>query len=422
MPADRCSVLFYPRRQSEPLVAGDLRLLPGLKGSVFEYSEAFLANPGAIALDPIALPLRPGGIVTPRDGAFLVPDAFSDAGPDAWGRAVLDRMANLERSSEFDYLLAAGPNRIGALGFSADAARPETLAARIDELADIERAIDQVRRKLPIDERYRSLLAHGTSAGGMRPKTFVEKDGHPWIAKFNARDEDVDAVSMEYAGLSLAAKCGIDVPPIHKHQFDDRRIALLVRRFDREPLHGGGYGRIPFISARTLLRGYGRENQGAVPSEYSYVELADVRRLVGDEATLAADLRELFRRMVFNILVDNTDDHERNHGFLYDRGWRLAPAFDISSQTTGLGYQAMIVGAEDTGATLVNALSECGRFGLTREDAAELVAGLVAATEILEGVYREAGVDPDRIAAALRIRQKIIGASGNALRSLHRKR
>ena len=408
MPADRCSVLFYSRRQREPHLAGDLRLLPGLKGSVFQYSEAFLELPGAISLDPIALPLRPGEIVTARDGDCLVPDAFSDAGPDAWGRTVLDRVAKLERASEFDYLLAAGPNRTGALDFSAEGEKRGAAAAQIGDLADIEIAIDQIRRKRRLEERSRHLLALGTSAGGMRPKTFVEKDGNLWIAKFNARDEDFDAVAMEYAGMTLAGKCGINVPPVYKHQFQDQRIALLVRRFDREPLGEGHHGRIPYVSARTLLRGYGRENEGAVPSEYSYVQLADVRRLVGEEATLVADLRELFRRMVFNILIDNTDDHERNHGFLYDGGWRLAPAFDISSQTTGLGYQAMIVGAENTNATLGNALSECGRFGLAHDDAQEMLTGLIAGTEVLETVYREAGVDPDRIAAAMRIRENIV--------------
>ena len=421
MPADRCSVLFYPRRQSEPLVAGDLRLLPGLKGSVFQYSEAFLADPRSMALDPIGLSLRTGELVTPRDGDFLVPDAFSDAGPDAWGRTMLDRVANLERSSEFDYLLAAGPNRTGALDFRANDARQDVVTPGVDDLADIERAIDQVRRKLPIDERYRLLLALGTSAGGMRPKTFVEKDAHLWIAKFNARNEDFDAVAMEYAGLELAARCGIEVPPFQKHQFGDGKFALLVRRFDREPLGGGGYGRIPFVSARTLLRGYGRENLGAVPSEYSYVELADVRRLVGDEVKLTADLRELFRRMVFNILIDNTDDHERNHGFLHDDGWRLAPAFDLSSQATGLGYQSMVVGADNTGATLDNALSHSGRFGLSQDEARELVAGMIVATEGLEETYREARVDPDRVAAVLRIREKIVGLFGNSAPGSKRK-
>ncbi len=410
MPADRCNVFFYPRRERTPLLAGELRLLPGMKGSVFQYSGDFLENPGAIALDPLSLPLQPTEMVTVREGDSLIPDAFSDAGPDVWGRAVIDRLARLERSSEFDYLLATGSNRAGALDFSVDMEKHEAVSAQIDDLADIEVAIDQIQRKLPIEERLRHLLALGTSVGGMRPKTIVEKDGQLWIAKFNARDENFDAVSMEYAGMSLANRCGIAVPAIHKHQFQDQRIALLVQRFDRESLDGGQYGRIPYISARTLLRGYAREINGTVPSEYSYILLAQVRRLTGQEETLGADLKELFRRMVFNILIDNTDDHERNHGFLHDGGWRLAPAFDISSQLTALGYQAMKVGADDTHATLANALSECEHFGLKREEALALINQLIDSTAALPAAYREAGVDPERAAVVARVRQNIVSA------------
>jgi len=189
----------------------------------------------------------------------------------------------------------------------------EAVSAQLDELGDIEVAIDQIRRKLPIEERLRHLLALGTSVG-------------------------------------------------------------------------------------------------TIPAEYSYILLAQVRRLTGEEATLGADLKELFRRMVFNVLIDNTDDHERNHGFLYDGGWRLAPAFDVSSQLTALGYQAMKVGADDTRSTLANALSECEHFGLRPEKALGLVNQLIDSTGALPEVYREAGVDPERVAVAARVRENIVSA------------
>ena len=414
MPVDRCNVLFHPRRQAEPILAGELRLLPGIKGSVFQYARDYINDKRAIALDPIALPLHAGEMVTLREGDALIPDAFSDAGPDAWGRIVIDRVANPDRKSEFDYLLAAGSNRTGALDFAIEGQRREPEALQTSDLASIEAAIDRVRRKLPIGEKVRHLLARGTSVGGMRPKTLVEKDGALWIAKFNARDEDFDAVSMEFAGMTLAEKCGLRVSAVQKHQFQDQRICLLVRRFDREPLGGAHYGRIPYISARALLRGYGRETEGVASAEYSYVVLADALRRVGRADTLAPDLGELFKRMAFNLLVDNTDDHERNHGLLYDGGWSLAPAFDVSSQATGLGYQAMSVGAGNTTASLANALSECGRFGLGREEAGSVVQDLVRATEQLEQVYLDAGVDADRAAQVARIRQGIVSAFRNS--------
>jgi serine/threonine-protein kinase HipA len=410
MPVDRCNVLFYPRKAKEPLLAGELRLLPGVKGSVFQYSRDFIANPGAIALDPFALPLQPQEWVTIRNGDSLVPDAFLDAGPDAWGRTVIDRLGGLERSSEFDYLVAAGPNRVGALHFSGEGALRIPAVNNINDLKDIENGIDRLRKKLPIEERIRRLLVPGTSIGGMRPKTVVEAEGHLWIAKFNSRDEDFDAVSMEYAGMRLAARCGLDIAEVRKQEFGDQRLALLVRRFDREPIGEGQFGRIPYISARTLLRGYSRQNLGEASGEFSYVVLAEVRRLIGAENVLSNDLRELFRRIIFNILIDNTDDHERNQGFVHDgdRGWRLSKGFDIASQLTNIGYQGMEVGTSGSEATLVNALSECNRFGIDNEEANALVEELIRGTEALGTVYRDAGVDPSRVEKAARSRERIV--------------
>jgi len=406
--ADRCSVLFYPRGKTSALPAAELRLLPGLKGSVFRYSPEFIAHPDAIAFDPLGLPLGPEEKVTLREGDWILPEALGDAGPDAWGKKVIDRMAKLERSSEFDYLLAAGSERIGALEFSVGDDGRTPPVAGLNDLADIESAMEQVRKKEPVDERLRHLLAPGASLGGVRPKTLIEAEGRLWIAKFNARDEDFDAVSMEYAGMRLAAQAGLAVAEVRKHQFSDQRVALLVLRFDRERLGEGLFGRIPYISARTLLRGYSREVLGAAKPHYSYLLLAEARRLTGSAELLSEDLRELFRRMVFNILVDNTDDHESNHGFIHERGWRLSKAFDISPQLTTLGYQQMEVGVSDTEASLMNALSACERFGLQRDAAVALVEGLIEATRGMADAYREAGIDEIRVVRAAAYRERLV--------------
>lgn len=408
MPADRCNVLFYPRGKTTPLLAADLRLLPGVKGSIFKYLREYLAHPEAIALDPFGLPLGPEEKVTLRHDDRILPDAIGDAGPDAWGRKVIERVEKLERSSEFDYLLAAGANRIGALDFTVGGNGRPSAAGTLQDLADIESAMEQMRRKEPVDERTRHLLAPGATLGGVRPKTVIETDGRQWIAKFNARDEDFDAVSMEYAGMRLALKAGISVAEVRKHQFSDKRVALLVLRFDREPLAGGHFGRIPYISARTLLHGYAREIQGATKPENSYLLIAEARRLTGSAEILSGDLTELFRRMVFNILVDNTDDHESNHGFVHDGGWRLSKAFDISPQLTTLGYQQMEVGTADTESSLANALSACERFGLKQDEAVALVEGLIVATHQMADVYLEAGIDEIRVGRAAAYRERIV--------------
>ncbi len=407
---DRCDVLFYPRGSCAPVKAGELRLLPGLRGTAFRYDAEFLTHPGAVPLDPFVLPLGQNEVISLKGAGSLVPDAMSDAGTDTWGRSVIDRIAPLVRASDFDYLLAAGSERAGAMDFVADGDAAVGIA-RIEQLGEIQEGIDLLYKRMPVADHLRLLLKAGTSLGGMRPKTLVEKDGAPWIAKFNARDEPGDAVSLEYAGMRLAAACGIGVPQVEKYVFTNGRAVLLVRRFDREAL-AGGYGRIPYISARTLIRGY-RAEMGAVGrEEYSYLELAEARRLTGEERVLRSDLQELFRRIAFNILIDNTDDHERNHGLIYDAGWRLAPAFDIATQGTALGYQGMIMGAQGSAASLDNALSACAHFGLSVEDAIRIIEELIQGTEALSSVYREAGVQVDIVERTRQYRDRAIANFG----------
>jgi serine/threonine-protein kinase HipA len=408
MLVDRCNVLFYPRGQTKPLQAGELRLLPGLKGSVFRYLPAYLEHRDAIAFDPLGLPLSPDERMTMREADWILPDAIGDAGPDTWGKSVIDRVSKLERSSEFDYLLAAGPNRIGALDFSVADGVPSLVTADLKDLVDIEAAIDQVKKKLPVEDHMRHLLAPGASLGGVRPKTVVQMEGELWIAKFNARDEDFDAVSLEYAGMRLAHQAGLSVANVRKHQFSDTRAALLVLRFDRESLADNEFGRIPYISARTLLRGYARQILAEAKARYSYLLLTEAMRLIGSAEVLNEDLRELFRRMVFNVLVDNTDDHESNFGFVYTGGWRLSRAFDISPQLTTLGYQQMEVGASYTESSLQNALTACARFGLQIADAVSLVEGLIDATQAMGDVYRECGIDGGRVDRAVRYRERLV--------------
>jgi serine/threonine-protein kinase HipA len=408
MPADSCDVLFYPRGSVAPVKAGELRLLPGLRGTVFRYAQAYLTHPAAVPLDPFVLPLRDNEVVSVKGAGHLIPDAMGDAAPDSWGRSVIDRIAPLARASDFDYLLACGSERAGAMDFVADGYAPAGIA-QVDQLEEIQSGIDLLCKKMPVTDRLRLLLQAGTSLGGMRPKTVIEKDGALWIAKFNARDEPGDAVSQEYAGMQLAAACGMHVPRVAKYVFTDGRAVLLVHRFDREAL-GGGYGRIPYVSARTLIRGYRAEMGIGGGDEYSYLELAEARRLTGEEKVLKSDLHELFRRVVFNILIDNTDDHERNHGLLYDGGWRLAPAFDISSQGTALGYQGMIVGAQGSEASLGNALSQCAHFGLAVEDATGVIEQLIRDTQVLGSVYREGGVDRDIVERTQQYRDRTVAS------------
>ncbi|MFN7642890.1 MAG: type II toxin-antitoxin system HipA family toxin [Burkholderiales bacterium] len=209
------------------------------------------------------------------------------------------------------------------------------------------------------------LLAPGSTMGGARPKALVDIDGEAWVVKFDEFDAPMDTGLVEHASMTLAAKAGIrvattmPVASLGGH-------AVAVRRFDRAPRR-----RLPAQSALVALRAEG--------SEYGYPELAQLLRRRGPVDTAAAHMRELFRRMVFNLLIDNTDDHEKNHALLMDdsQHLHLSPAFDVLPTAQGLGYQQMRVGTEGTVSTVRNALSMAASFRLSAAEARR-EAGAVA--------------------------------------------
>lgn len=411
-PADALQVFVYPRGAAMPLACGVLRLLPGFTGASFTYHADYLRRAEATALDPFALPLRAGTFVFPKTQDGLLPPAIQDAAPDQWGRIVIERTrGELPRRSEFDYLAAAGGDRSGALAFSITEALPaeeNESAQGIEQLSEVEQAAQRIAAGLPVEERHRLLLRKGTSIGGVRPKCVVRDGERLWIAKFNARDERLDAVALEYAGMQLAAQCGITVPLVRKAELGGGHHALLVARFDREWL-GEYFGRIAYLSGRSLMRGYWQAMQGEAVTEYGYPLLAEAMRAGCAAQDLRADLAQLYRRMLFNILIDNTDDHEKNHGFLLSaQGWRLAPAFDLASQLHALGYQGMTVGAQGRASSMENALSECARFGLGWAEAQALIDAIKAAIGDWEKIYRASGVDQESIKRVATVMQRIV--------------
>lgn len=336
----------------------------------FRYGDRYLGRRGAIALDPVMLPLISGEQVT-QEG-FVLFNGIRDAAPDAWGRHLMDRAAGVLPLGEIDYLAGSGDDRVGALAFGPDLHGPrrvapwlgaESAGERLDLPAMIE-AADRLDREEELDEQLRRFLVRGSSAlGGARPKATTEHQGTLWIAKFGRRDDTYDICRAEYAAMQLAARCGLDVPRVALRRVF-RHDIYLVERFDRVGAIGGPIGRVPFISALTML-GAHESDRG-----HSYREIAEAVRRHGSSPKV--DLAELYRRMVFNILCNNTDDHLRNHGFLHDgAGWRLSPAYDIVPfpQQTSNRELALGVGSDGRAATLSNARSECEAFGLTPKQA-----------------------------------------------------
>lgn len=348
---------------------GTLSLQDQRRKVALTYDLTWLSSPQGFALSE-DLPLRTGLILpTERDTAA---GAADDARPDQWGERVIRLIERPARLSLLEYLYFAGDDRFGALGVSLqmDAYVP-TLSAALpvfDGLTDMHQAVQRVMAGEAPSEQQRRLLQPGVSMGGARPKSLMQIDGQSWVVKFSEGGE-LDSPLIEHASMQLARRCGIQsadtlaLPLPQGH-------AVAVRRFDRE-----GIRRLHVLSAHVALRAAG-EAMG-------YPELAQLIRRLGHPDKVRTQQQELFRRMVFNILIDNTDDHDKNHALVRsaDGFYALSPAFDVLPAAQGLGYQQMRVGALGHESSMANALSEARAFGLTDAQARQTVieiAGQVA--------------------------------------------
>ncbi|BCQ22313.1 type II toxin-antitoxin system HipA family toxin [Caballeronia sp. NK8] len=377
---DELFVWIYPPGALAPRLCGALRLIGGRR-CLFAYTTDWLNDAHAFALSP-DLPLRPGTF-DPPPGLELHP-VFEDAGPDRWGRQVIDTVFRPRRRAPIDYLALAGENRIGALGFSWTSNAYETPPDQAFHVADLQalaEAAHAIEVHAPIDERLRRLLQPGRSVGGARPKAIVEDDGRYWIAKFPAEGDEIDVSAVEYASLRLAKECGIDVPETRLVSIRGKNV-LLIERFDRD-MNGS---RHHLASGRTMLIA-----EGIDISRASYGDLAEIARRYSPASR--ADSRQLFQRMVFNVLMENTDDHEKNHAFLNrDGNWKLSPAYDLQPQLQAIGYQQLIVGDDAQTPTIANALSHAGRFMLTQAEARDEVNRLLDVLTLWPASFEASGV------------------------------
>ena len=371
-------VLVYVDLAGVPHLVGRLwaRVRKNKEGATFEYDPSWLENDARFSLEP-ALTLGPGPFHTTGTAIF---GAIGDSAPDRWGRALMRRMerrhAEREKQTprtlqEMDYLLLVDDEaRQGALRFTEQAGGPflrekgDTRTPPLIELPRLLSAAERVVEDKDTDEDLRLLFAPGSSLGGARPKASVrDKDGHLAIAKFPRRDDDYNAVAWEAVSLALARKAGITVPDGRIEIVGDKPV-LLLRRFDRE--RGN---RIPFLSSMSMLGAKDNETR-------SYLEIVDALRQHG--AAAKEDIRALWRRLVFNILISNTDDHLRNHGFLYEgpAGWRLSPAYDLNPVPIDVKPRILstAINEDDNTASLALALEVAGYFELDDAAAREIAA------------------------------------------------
>jgi serine/threonine-protein kinase HipA len=258
-----------------------------------------------------------------------------DASPDSWGRRVIEKRAGKARLDEMDYLLHSPDDRAGALGFGLNVEPPAPLRnfnrtmdlSRLQELADLIVADEEPAESTPAARadlaQVQDLLLIGTAIGGARPKALVQDADALWIVKFNRKDDTWNQARVEHSMLELARECGLVVSQSRLSAIADRD-ALLVRRFDREHT-AQGYRRARMLSALTLLRA---EDAYQDRERWSYMTLAEELRRISAQPTV--DAPELFRRMAFNALISNLDDHPRNHAVIVlNQDWN-SPAGDLT--------------------------------------------------------------------------------------------
>ncbi len=392
--------LWWLGEPAAPRLIGVLHLASGGRSVAMRYDASWLATGFALSED---LPLT-NLLFVPAEKDTAA-GAVDDARPDRWGEKVIRLLERSPRLSILEYLLFAGDDRYGALGVSQrlDAyvpwpASPLPVLESLDEMAAVVR---KVLRNEPVPESQRRLIRPGMSMGGAQPKSVLSIAGEPWLVKFSDGGA-LDLPLIEHAALTLAARCGIDVTQSRALPLAGSGHAIAVRRFDR-----ASGRRLHALSAHVALRAAG-EPMG-------YPQLAALLRRLAPADRIADQQAELFRRMVFNLLMDNTDDHEKNHALLRDATGRylLSPAFDIAPTGQGLAYQAMLVGQEGTVASLGNALSSAGAFGLRPAQARAIIQAVAVIVQDWQRHFRDCGVTPQDIAL---LAQAIDGPSLGAQR------
>jgi len=360
----------------EPVVAG--RVARDGAFYSFNYGQSYLARPDAMAIYLPELPLGRGAIA-PKP-PMAIAGCLRDGAPDAWGRRVIiNRLTGLKgdaaRDVEFDeltFLLNSGSDRSGALDFQASAVTytpREQASATLEELLE---AAGRVERGEPIPAGLDRALFHGSSIGGARPKALIEDRQDKFIAKFSATNDTYAVVKTEFVAMRLAARVGLNVAAVQLVPAAGKDV-LLVKRFDRAQAPGG-WTRRAVVSALTL---FGLDEMQARWA--SYGELADIIR--ARFSTPQSTLHELFARMVFNVLVGNTDDHARNHAAFWDGEWlTLTPAYDICPQArTGReANQAMLIDGDDRRSRLEICRNAAARFLLSDSKARSIIDGQIA--------------------------------------------
>jgi serine/threonine-protein kinase HipA len=383
-PSDKL-FLWFLANPREPVYVGELNLVRANQGVSLKYAQSWLENGFPLSED---LPLIAQEFL-PAEKATAA-GAVEDARPDRWGEQVIRFIDKPTRLSVLEFLYFAGDDRFGALGVSISAEQylPRTLGP-LPTLADASAIHDIVQRILAnesVPQSHQRLISPGVSLGGARPKALLDIEGEQWVIKFSAGDP-TDTPLIEHASMTLASKAKINTARTMPVAVDAGH-AVAIKRFDR-----ARGARLHSLTAYVALR--------AAAERFGYPELAQLlrRRGVTDRDLYMKQMHELFRRMVFNILIDNTDDHEKNHALLMTdaQQYMLAPAYDVLPCGQALGFQQMRVGEDEADSTIENALSMSRLFGLNEKQAIKEARAVSRVVDQWKQHFKSAGVLPREI-------------------------
>ncbi|MBC3879541.1 HipA domain-containing protein [Undibacterium sp. FT79W] len=360
------------------------------------YGRHYITTPKAFPIDPLQLPLGPDPHLVTRfsDGSY---GALSDAGPNAWGQKLTASLCKSDMkpipATPVEWFLQSWHFGSGCLGFGLSHQAPPNIGIQASSVSDLSsRILSQIDKVVEngdgdLDLEARQLLAPGSSLGGLRPKTLVMHEGREYIAKFSRPDDFFDVPKAEYATLRMAHLAKIKVPDFELIDVAGKSV-LIICRFDRTD----DGKRLHYLSAHSVL-GINSVTPELYVTKFSYAGFAESLR----QRTKFAreDSHELFRRMAFNVLTGNIDDHLRNHALIRDLNgiYRLSPAFDLVPHREASNLHHSIgIGAQGPVASIENVLSQAGRFLLPPQEAKLIVEEVREVVSHWPKMMQEAGL------------------------------
>lgn len=376
-------VWIWLPHETEPVVAGRLEFDNG--NILFNYGKSYLNRVGdgkpVIAIYEPELPLKAG--VLPLPDGLAMPGCIRDAAPDAWGRRVIiNKKLGLKGAGtdtaeldELTYLLESGSDRIGALDFQRSPTEYVPRYANNVSMEELIESAKRVEKGVPLTPELDQALFHGSAIGGARPKALIQDRGKKYVAKFSSSTDLYSVVKAEFIAMRLAELARLNVAPVKLAKAANKDV-LLIERFDRVP-KGNKWARKAMVSALTL---FSLDDMMARYASYETLSEIIRHRFTNPKHTL----KELFSRLIFNILCGNTDDHARNHAAFWDgKALTLTPAYDICPQgrTGNEASQAMLIYGDNNLSQLKMCLKAAHNYLLSEEEAYETFGNLTAVIE-----------------------------------------